>query len=49
VGRIAVSTAFFATPEAAEAAKSVWSLPVTGLKPGANGKKTSSNHFENTP
>ena len=45
----AVSTAFSAGWEAAEAAEMIWASRITGLKPGANEKKTSSNDFENTP
>jgi hypothetical protein len=40
---------FFVFPEAAEAAETAGRSRITGLKPGANERKTQSNDFENTP
>ena len=40
MGAAAVSTALFACLEAAEAAEMAWPSHITGLKPGANEKKT---------
>jgi hypothetical protein len=40
---------FSARLEAAEAAEMTWPSCVTGLKPGANERKTAATNFENTP
>ena len=40
---------FFGLPEAAEAAEAACRTRITGLKLGANERKTRHNDFENTP